>query len=130
MKAVDLKNAGYRVGLQVSDEDVANAEAIVTQSYIVPITKDNGTSENYTAAKMALVFIALTTANVYATRAGGKTKLSPQLSERGGASQLDYENADRELRKLQASNVNFTQGRLDGIVDDVLHVYFRSYLSM
>ena len=81
------------------------------------------------AAEMALIFIALTVANVYATRAGGKLKLSPNLSERGFASQADYENADRLLRVLQGKQ-GAVQGRLDGIVDDGLHIYMRSYLSM
>lgn len=130
MKASDLKAAGYRVGTLISDDDVTRMQQAVDACYISKVLPNfSATDTDVKAAEMALIFIALTVANVYATRAGGKLKLSPNLSERGFASQADYENADRLLRVLQAKQ-GAVQGRLDGIVDDGLHIYMRSYLSM
>lgn len=130
MKASDLKAAGYRVGTLISDDDVTRMQQDVDACYISKVWPNfSATDTDVKAAEMALIFIALTVANVYATRAGGKLKLSPNLSERGFASQADYENADRLLRVLQGKQ-GAVQGRLDGIVDDGLHIYMRSYLSM
>lgn len=130
MKASDLKAAGYHVGTLISDDDVTRMQQAVDACYISKVLPNfSATDTDVQAAEMALIFIALTVANVYATRAGGKLKLSPNLSERGFASQADYENADRLLRVLQAKQ-GAVQGRLDGIVDDGLHIYMRSYLSM
>ena len=130
MKASDLKAAGYRVGTLISDDDVTRMQQAVDACYISKVWPNfSDTDTDVKAAEMALIFVALTVANVYATRAGGKLKLSPNLSERGFASQADYENADRLLRVLQGKQ-GAVQGRLDGIVDDGLHIYMRSYLSM
>ena len=130
MKASDLKAAGYRVGTLISDDDVTRMQQDVDACYISKVWPNfSATDTDVKAAEMALIFIALTVANVYATRAGGKLKLSPNLSERGFASQADYENADRLLRVLQGKQ-GAVQGRLDGIVDYGLHIYMRSYLSM
>lgn len=130
MTAQELRNAGYRVGLQVADADVTRAETLVVQNYINPIT--HGQSASTLTVKNAvrqLVFIALCGDNTYATRSGGKQKMSPNLSERGYASQTDFETADLLLRQVQTLQ-GAVQGRLDGIVNDVLHIYFRSYLAM
>ena len=130
MTAQELRNAGYKVGLQVADADVTRAETLVMQNYINPIT--HGQSAQTLTVKNAvrqLVFIALCGDNTYATRSGGKTKMSPNLSERGYASQTDFETADFLLRQCQTLQ-GATQGRLDGIVNDVLHIYFRSFLAM
>lgn len=130
MKASDLKAAGYRVCTLISDDDVTRMQQAVDACYISKVWPNfSATDTDVQAAEMALIFVALTVANVYATRAGGKLKLSPNLSERGFASQADYENADRLLRVLQGKQ-GAVQGRLDGIVDDGLHIYMRSYLSM
>lgn len=130
MNAQDLRDAGYRVGLNIADADVSRAETLVVQNYINPIT--HGQSAQTLTVKNAvrhLVFMALCGENVYATRSGGKMKMSPNLSERGYLSQTDYETADNLLRQCQALQ-GAEQGQLDRIVNDVLHIYFRSYLSM
>ena len=130
MNAQDFIAAGYRVGSVISDADISRVKAIVDKSYIAPIVGTVNDSDNDTrAAQMALIFIALTGANSYATRAGGKLKTSPALSERGFASQTDYNNADRLLRVLQ-SKPDAAQGNVDKIVDDVFGLYMRTYLSM
>lgn len=130
MTAQELRNAGYKVGLQVADADVTRAETLVVQNYITPITLGNSlTTLTVKNAVRQLVFIALCGDNTYATRSGGETKMSPNLSERGYASQTDFETADFLLRQVQTLQ-GAVQGRLDGIVNDVLHIYFRSYLAM
>lgn len=130
MNAQDLRDAGYRVGLNIADADVSRVETLVVQNYINPITHGQGASTlTVKNAVRHLVFMALCGENVYATRSGGKMKMSPNLSERGYLSQTDYETADNLLRQCQALQ-GAEQGQLDRIVNDVLHIYFRSYLSM
>lgn len=131
MNATQLNAAGYRVGTLVDGELINRLDGIVRESYIVPIIgtiqQDDTDAES---AAQQLVVIALGLQNTIVTRAGAKVKLSPSLSDRAyNVTQTDYENAHRLLKKLQA-RTGATQGRLDGIVDDVLHIYFRSYLSM
>lgn len=131
MNATQLNAAGYRVGTLVDGDLINRIDGIVRESYIVPIIgtiqQDDTDAES---AAQQLVVIALGLQNTIVTRAGAKVKLSPSLSDRAyNVTQTDYENAHRLLKKLQA-RPGATQGRLDGIVDDVLHIYFRSYLSM
>ena len=131
MNATQLNAAGYRVGTLVDGELINRLDGIVRDCYIVPIigTIQQDDAEAESAAQQ-LVVIALGLQNTIVTRAGAKVKLSPSLSDRAyNVTQTDYENANRLLKKLQARS-GATQGRLDGIVDDVLHIYFRSYLSM
>lgn len=130
MNAQQLREAGYKVSLQLADTEVARAEALVIENYITPITHDDDTTDDVVKkAVMQLVFIALCGDNTHATRAGGKVKLSPQLSERGYVSQADYDIADKLLRDCQTLT-GAEQGNVDKIVNDVLHIYFRSYLGM
>lgn len=128
--AATLNAAGYRVGTLVDENLISRLETIVNECYIEPIigTIDASDTEA-TAAAQQLVVIALGLQNTIVTRAGAKVKMSPSLSERAyNVTQTDYQNADRLLRGLQ-TRTGATTGRLDGIVDDVLHIYFRSYLS-
>lgn len=131
MNATQLNAAGYRVGTLVDGELINRLDGIVRESYIVPIIgtiqQDDTDAES---AAQQLVVIALGLQNTIVTRAGAKVKLSPSLSDKAyNVTQTDYENAHRLLKKLQA-RPGATQGRLDKIVDDVLHIYFRSYLSL
>ena len=131
MNATQLSAAGYRVGTFVDGELINRLDGIVRESYIVPIigTIQQGDTDAESVAQQ-LVVIALGLQNTIVTRAGAKVKLSPSLSDKAyNVTQTDYENAHRLLKKLQA-RPGATQGRLDKIVDDVLHIYFRSYLSM
>lgn len=131
MNATQLNAAGYRVGTLVDGELINRLDGIVRESYIVPIigTIQQGDTDAESAAQQ-LVVIALGLQNTIVTRAGAKVKLSPSLSDKAyNVTQTDYENAHRLLKKLQ-ERPGATQGRLDKIVDDVLHIYFRSYLSL
>lgn len=130
MTAADLRAAGYRVGSTIDNADVTRMKNVVDAAYIKRVwTGAVDTDADVKAAQMSLIFIALVGDNTYATRAGGKLKLSPSLSERGYVSQTDVDEADRLLKVLQGKE-GATQGQLDRIVDDVLHLYMRTYLSM
>ena len=128
MTAQDFIANGYKVSLQIAQGEIDRAVADVTAAYVDKVTTDN-TTATATAAIMQLAFILLCQRNTFATRAGGKMKLSPQLSDNAQARQTDYDNADRLLRQLQAATGGIA-GEIDKMVDDICMVYMRSYLSM
>ena len=128
MTAQDFIANGYKVSLQIQQGEIDRAVADVTAAYVDKVTTDN-TTTTARAAIMQLAFILLCQRNTFATRAGGKLKLSPQLSDNAQARQTDYDNADRLLRQLQAATGGIA-GEIDKMVDDICMVYMRSYLSM
>jgi isopentenyl phosphate kinase len=128
MTAQDFIANGYKVSLQIQQGEIDRAVADVTAAYVDKVTTDN-TTATAEAAIMQLAFILLCQRNTFATRAGGKMKLSPQLSDNAQARQTDYDNADRLLRQLQAATGGIA-GKIDKMVDDICMVYMRSYLSM
>ena len=128
MTAQDFIANGYKVSLQIQQGEIDRAVADVTAAYVDKVTTDN-TTATASAAIMQLAFILLCQRNTFATRAGGKLKLSPQLSDNAQARQTDYDNADRLLRQLQATTGGIA-GKIDKMVDDICMVYMRSYLSM
>ena len=128
MTAQDFITNGYKVSLQIQQGEIDRAVADVTAAYVDKVTTDN-TTTTARAAIMQLAFILLCQRNTFATRAGGKLKLSPQLSDNAQARQTDYDNADRLLHQLQAATGGIA-GEIDKMVDDICMVYMRSYLSM
>ena len=128
MTAQDFITNGYKVSLQISQGEIDRAVADVTAAYVDKVTTANTTTTAKDAI-MQLAFILLCQRNTFATRAGGKLKLSPQLSDNAQARQTDYDNADRLLRQLQAATGGIA-GEIDKMVDDICMVYMRSYLSM
>ena len=128
MTAQDFISNGYKVSLQIQQGEIDRAVADVTAAYVDKVTTDN-TTATAKAAIMQLAFILLCQRNTFATRAGGKMKLSPQLSENAQARQTDYDNADRLLRQLQAATGGIA-GEIDKMVEDICMIYMRSYLSM
>jgi hypothetical protein len=128
MTAQDFIDNGFRVSTQIPQAEIDRAVNDVTAAYVAKVTTDT-TSDAAKAAIMQLAFILLCQRNTSATRAGGKLKLSPQLSDNAQARQTDYDNADRLLRQLQAATGGIA-GKIDKMVDDICMVYMRSYLSM
>ncbi len=128
MTAQDFIANGYKVSSQIAQGEIDRAVADVTAAYVDKVTTDN-TTATATAAIMQLAFILLCQRNTFVTRAGGKLKLSPQLSDNAQARQTDYDNADRLLRQLQAATGGIA-GKIDKMVDDICMIYMRSYLSM
>ena len=128
MTAQEFIANGYKVSLQIQQGEIDRAVADVTAAYVDKVTTDN-TTATAKAAIMQLAFILLCQRKTFATRAGGKMKLSPQLSDNAQARQTDYDNADRLLRQLQAATGGIA-GEIDKMVDDICMVYMRSYLSM
>ena len=128
MTAQEFISNGYKVSLQIQQGEIDRAVADVTAAYVDKVTTDN-TTTMAKAAIMQLAFILLCQRNTFVTRAGGKLKLSPQLSDNAQARQTDYDNADRLLRQLQAATGGIS-GKIDKMVDDICMLYMRSYLSM
>ena len=128
MTAQNFVDNGFRVSTQISQAEIDRAVNDVTACYVAKVTS-NTTSDTAKAAIMQLAFILLCQRNTVATRAGGKIKLSPQLSNDAQARQSDYDNADRLLRQLQAAAGGIA-GKIDGMVEDICMIYMRSFLSM
>lgn len=128
MTAQEFISNGYKVSLQIQQGEIDRAVADVTVAYVDKVTTDN-TTTTAKAAIMQLAFILLCQRNTFVTRAGGKLKLSPQLSDNAQARQTDFDNADRLLRQLQAATGGIA-GKVDKMVDDICMVYMRSFLSM
>ena len=128
MTAQDFIDNGFRVSTQIPQAEINRAVTDVTAAYVAKVTA-NTTSDAASAAIMQLAFILLCQRNTFATRAGGKLKLSPQLSDNAQARQTDYDNADRLLRQLQSATGGIA-GKIDKMVDDICMVYMRSFLSM
>lgn len=122
MTAQEYQAAGYRVSQQVMQSEIDRAEADVTAAYIVKVNPNaSATDADVKAAVMQLAVILLTNRHAVATRSGGKTKDTPQLSQNAYASQGDVENADRLLRKVQT-----VDGMPSKLVDDIAGIYYRN----
>lgn len=128
MTKQDYINAGFRISAQVDDKELQRAESEVIMAYIAKVSTvgilPNGlyvTTPEQGKAIMQLVYILLLQRTAVVTRAGGKTKLSPSLSEAGYPSQSDLENADRLLRAIQT-----VDGLLSTLVDDICQIYYRN----
>lgn len=108
--------------MQIDDKEILRAEADVIACYILKV-RDSIPLQNptYNSCLMQLAFILLLQRTAVVTRAGGKTKLSPSLSEAGYPSQSDYENADRLLRAIQT-----VDGLPSMLVDDICNIYYRN----
>ena len=128
MTAQEFIANGYKVSLQIQQGEIDRAVADVTAAYVSKVTTET-TTDAAKAAIMQLAFILLCQRNTFVTRAGGKLKLSPQLSDNAQARQTDYDNADRLLRQLQAATGGIA-GEIDKMVDDICMIYMRNYLSM
>jgi hypothetical protein len=122
MTTEDYKAAGYSVSGQVSQQKIDHAEKEVTEAYIAKVAPSfDSTDADVKAAVMQLAVILLLNRHAVATRSGGKTKESPQLSQNTYASQGDVENADRLLRKVQTA-----AGLPSKLVDDIAGIYYRT----
>lgn len=122
MTTEDYKAAGYRVSGQVSQQEIDRAERDVSEAYIAKVNPSaSATDADVKAAVMQLAVILLLNRHAVATRSGGKTKESPQLSQNAYASQGDVENADRLLRKVQT-----VDGFPSKLVDDIACIYYRN----
>lgn len=127
---------GFHVSLQMSQAEIDRAVMDAFMCYVGKVSTISVTPDGHIVhtpeqgiAAMQLAFILLCQRNTFATRAGGKMKLSPQLSENAQARQTDYDNADRLLRQLQAATGGIA-GEIDKMVDDICMIYMRNYLSM
>lgn len=122
MTAQEYQAAGYRVSQQVMQSEIDRAEADVTAAYIAKVAPTfSSTDADVKAAVMQLAVILLTNRHAVATRSGGKTKDTPQLSQNAYASQGDVDNADRLLRKVQT-----VAGLPSKLVDDIAGIYYRN----
>ena len=124
---------GFRVSQQLPQAELDRAAMDAFICYVgkvsrITVTPDNTilrTPEQGEAA-MQIAYILLLQRSAVATRAGGKLKLSPSLSDAGYPSQQDYSNADRLLRRLQEIGPGAVAGDVSKLVDDIAGIYYRN----
>lgn len=119
------RTAGFRLSLQVSQDEIDRAERDVTAAYVAKVAPGYD-PDAVREAVMQLAFILLCQRATVATRSGGKVKTTPYQSENGYPSQGDLENADRLLRAIRTED-----GEVSELVDDICGIYYRQkYLSL
>lgn len=123
--ANDMRQAGFRVSLQVSEAEVQRAIDDVLGAYLSKVCVVDDSDPDQMECAMQLATILLIRRNTVATRAGGKVKNTPQLSETADIRQTDLDNADRLIRKVQT-----VTGVPSKLVDDIAGVYFRHAIGM
>ena len=124
---------GFRVSQQLPQAELDRAAMDAFICYVgkvsrITVTPDNTilrTPEQGEAA-MQIAYILLLQRSAVATRAGGKLKLSPSLSDAGYPSQQDCSNADRLLRRLQDIGPGAVAGDVSKLVDDIAGIYYRN----
>ena len=122
MTAQEYIAKGFRISVHVLQTEIDRAEREVTEAYIAKVAPSYSLTD--TAVKeavMQLAVILLLQRHAVATRSGGKTKQSPNLSTDGWPNQGDVDNADRLLRKVQT-----VSGLTSKLVDDIAGIYFRT----
>lgn len=85
MNVQDYRAAGYALSTLIDQAAVTRAEKDVTAAYIVPLvgyvpTQQQSEQEPMKTAIMALSFLLVMQRSAVATRAGAKTKQTPQSS--------------------------------------------------
>lgn len=124
---------GFRVSEQIRQSELDRAAMDAFLCYVGKVSRITVTPDEHVihtpeqgAAAMQIAYILLLQRSAVATRAGGKLKLSPSLSDAGYPSQQDYSNADRLLRRLQEVGPNPVAGDVSKLVDDIAGIYYRN----
>lgn len=125
-----LKAAGFRISAQVKDEQVAKAANEVLDAYIRKVANIGEDVHQFSgpvvdAALKQLTWILLCRRDTVVTRAGAKDKLAPSLSDNATVRQCDLEEADIQLRNVQALPEGIA-GNIPQLVDDIAHIYYRN----
>lgn len=119
--ANDMKAAGYRVSLQMNDTEVQRAVDDVVGAYLEKVCEVDEADTDQREAAMSLAYVLLLRRHAVATRSGGKTKLSPSMSENSEPTKQDLDRADMQLRKVMANG-----GIVSKQVDDIAGIYYRN----
>lgn len=124
---------GFRVSEQIRQSELDRATMDAFMCYVGKVSRITVTPNDQilhtpeqAEAAMQIAYILLLQRSAVATRAGGKLKLSPSLSDAGYPSQQDYSNADRLLRRLQEIGPVPVAGDTSKLVDDIAGIYYRN----
>ena len=110
MNVQDYRAAGYALSTLIDQAAVTRAEKDVTAAYVVPLvgyvpTQQQCEQEPLRTAIMSLAFLLVMQRSAVATRAGAKTKQTPQ-SNTPTADDLVRQNAPTCVRALCALNAS------------------------
>lgn len=127
MNVQDYRAAGYPVSNLIDQSAVERAEREVIAAYIVPLvgrvpTEEEQLTEPYRTAIMSLSFLLVQQRSVVATRAGGKTKMTPQSSTPTPEDILrqNAPGCDRALRAVASDKDPLK------VCSDICGIYFKS----
>lgn len=121
-----MRQNGFRISGQVSEEQFNLAFRDAMECYVGKVMSVYDSDDiDVWNATMQLVFVILARRDTIVTRAGAKDKSSPSLSVDASVRQVDLEEADRLLRKLQTKPAGI-QGFPSKLVDDIAHIYYRN----
>lgn len=130
MLVEDMKAAGYRISMQVVEEEAQLASNDVWEAYVKKLHDTDRPSVSDKNAILQLTYILLLQRHAVATCSGGKTKNSPSLSENAGPTQQDFEKADMLLKSVQAQE-GAIHGNVSELVDDICGIYYRNiYMAL
>lgn len=122
MNVQDYRAAGFPMSQYIEEATIARAESNVRAAYIVPLvgTEYDAESEPYRSAILCLSFLYIMQQQAQATRAGGKTKNTPQSTT---PTQADL----REQYAVQAhAYLRQIDAQASRKVSDICRIYFKS----
>lgn len=120
MNVQDYRAAGFPLSQYIDEATVTRAEKQVQAAYIVPLAGTNydAEAEPYRGAILILAFLLIMQSQAQATRAGGKTKNTPQ-SQTPTQDELREQYAMQAHAALQAIDKDAPRK-----VSDVCRIYF------
>lgn len=124
MTAQDLVNAGFPVSLHIDSAIITRAATDVRAAYVTPIVGTMADNATITDALNNLTFLLLMQRNVFATRAGGKTKSTLQ-SQEADTWQTLQEQAHTCHMKIEALRA-LEGATADAAVQDICKIYFKT----
>ena len=125
MTAQDYKNKGFKISLHIDQAEIDAKEELAYNSYVLPILPNaDRESEEVKNAIMAVTFLLLAQAFVFATRAGAKQKNTAQSSKPDDFAILN-ESASRAFASVEVLK-NLDGANKKPKVIDVAHIYFKT----
>lgn len=125
MTAQDYINNGYRLSLHTPQAEITAKEELAYNSYVKPILPNaDREAEEVKSAIMAIAFLLLLQASIFATRSGAKIKTAPQ-SNNANEWQILNETAVTAHSFIENLRTN-PEAVPNAKIYDVAHIYFRT----
>lgn len=125
MTAQDYINNGYRLSLHTPQAEITAKEELAYNSYVKPILPNaDREADEIKSTIMAIAFLLLLQASIFATRSGAKIKNAPQSSN---ANEWQILNETAVMAHSYIENLkNSPEAVPNAKIYDVAHIYFRT----